>query len=109
MREIKFRALSRDIKEGKHFWLYCTIGQEWYFPIKEETIGQFIGLKDKNNKEIYGEDFVKDNYGKINKVIMPFPWIFLDGDCVYTPDELAERVEIIGNIYENPELLKAEL
>lgn len=92
--------------------------KETLFPIdlpqvmleKEDDIMlEFTGRKDKNDKEVYEGDILSstDNYPKPNTVkgIVEQDeygaWIFgygyvkdFDGDC-----------EIIGNIYENPELL----
>jgi len=84
--------------------------------IKQDSIGQFTGLHDKNGKEIYeGDKFC------IGGVIMFVSWhedyscfilttgceygtinyINLDCDVIY-------QKEIIGNIHENPELLEGE-
>jgi len=90
--------------------------------IKPERIilMQFTGLKDKNGKEIYEGDIIQipdyyygDFFEKSHKNIV----VFIDGgfDCYIKKedmfDDLAdiamnELIEVIGNIYENPELIK---
>jgi uncharacterized phage protein (TIGR01671 family) len=69
---------------------------------------QFTGFRDKFNKEIYEEDFVKDNEGRIYIVkwiddIASFKLVSIEVDYMINliyPDGL----EVIGNVYENPEL-----
>lgn len=78
---------------------------------------QFTGLKDKNGKEIYEGDIVVLG-GKYPKVKTPqivgYDAGYLSYGIVYetgemmrklTPLEIVKGIEIIGNIYENPDLL----
>lgn len=110
MREIKFRAWEPTIKK---MFLTATAGDPvnpsvrtedgWKECTEHAVIMQYTGRKDKSGKEIYEGDIVTDNSGKIyieewrSQKIIKLP-------TSVTTDFLWEK--IIGNIYENPELLK---
>ena len=77
----------------------ATTGTERY------KLMQFIGLKDKNGKEVYE--------GDICKKVLPYNRDFEIDNTPFQWHSLIEfgsleGLEIIGNIYENPELLKDE-
>lgn len=128
MREIKFRGKCSQSKRWVYGWLLtnklgtyivteenpheCT--QNHYIEIDEycrvvpESVGQFTGLHDKNGKEIYEGDIVDVNYTV--KYIDPdkqdeeeFHKFANDDLYRFVRDKYAE---VIGNIYENPELLE---
>ena len=109
MREIKFRRYHK----GKGQLPYPKEFE--YFTMHDDPIWQqYTGLHDKNGKEIYEGDVVNAK----DYEVLPYKVIFEDGAyCLDRPHNGIElsltsvelyNIEVIGNIYENPELLTPE-
>ena len=108
-RIIKFRAWDKDHMERNVCACYKNLDK------KEITLMQYTGLKDKNGKEIYEEDIVKDKDGLLFVVgwgedTAQFSTYPLDKDNDDHRErfngEQSDDFEIIGNIYKNKDLIK---
>lgn len=97
----------------------ATIDKEWYgIEVIPETVGQYTGLNDKNNVKIFDGDIVTvenpnisdDEYGIVKfdndgaMFIVEFDTFTVD----FGNNIDGNRCEIIGNIFDNSELLKGE-
>ena len=118
MREIKFRAW--DVLNNKMLnWGDIFHLPAWeIFPGTPEqrpfNIMQYTGLQDRNGREIYEGDiieFLENESGETWTAKIVFENLAFkaldveDGGYEYDFDDLTE-IEVIGNIYENPEILK---
>jgi uncharacterized phage protein (TIGR01671 family) len=125
MREIKFRAWDKKAKSMINEVWEIGLGskndpEKWLVgddkQIDDYELMQYTGLKDKNGKEIFEGDFVKSKLENND-------WIFVhltDKECkdgfrifyiedIFSQQKITHRddLEVIGNIYENPEFLKS--
>ena len=133
-REIKFRAYDYEKKRMEfnvtpdpsrfaHLWVDCGISGEHRDGSDERysDLMQFTGLKDKNGKEIYEGDILKSTPGwatffiddkREHISVVEFVGSGFKGNysgTLYNLDRLdMAYTEVIGNIYENPELLETK-
>ncbi len=139
MREVEFRG-----KDYNNEWRYGNLVQEKWgkgkaitikkdkngWSVLEETVGQYTGLKDDNEKEIYeGDILLIDAYTytnpafsgeylvQYNEVLGMWRLINLENNKKDKEDFMIFEdlkgwyrldIKVIGNIYDNPELLKED-
>jgi hypothetical protein len=99
MREIKFRAWDAPSDGNGPSGMSYGVRHD----CDATAIMQFTGLRDKNGKEIYEGDIIEyplEDYER--NVRIEVKWCD-EAACFGMP---TDKVEVIGNIYENPELLK---
>jgi len=123
MREIKFRAWNKNKQVMEDIILINLRNKQILIDTGEEVnllefheveLMQYTGLRDKNGREIYEGDIVRfkdwwdeEMVGEVrySEKDMAFTIVndFWDGFPIMYADDL----EVIGNIYKNPELLEA--
>ncbi|WP_417719829.1 YopX family protein [Salipiger sp.] len=92
------------------------IAHEFWVPVN--SVGQYSGIKDKNGTKVWEGDIMKSAYTGCHEVKFKRGAFYSahrskDGERLCcnpywgTLDEMCRSEEVIGNIYENPELLEA--
>lgn len=127
LRTIKFRGKSADNGKWITGYYYHECGNTYIvedrqslsetsrnvpYVVIPETVGQFTGLLDKNGKEIYEGDIL--NNGQRNYFVCwnseRGAWWLKNKDLIYTTPLgfLSIELFVVGNIYDNPDLIKEE-
>ena len=131
-REIKFRGYSEELKHFVYGFFQEVevegIGYSYIFwqgnttPVRADSVAQFTGIHDKNGKEIYEGDIISIEYGKgiveysEKQAMFIINWIgdneAYNESLAYNPrnyicGKTRKDIEVIGNIYENPEFTQS--
>ena len=138
MREILFRGKGKDNKwhygyyiNAKTHWHNRGIHEDWIvrdfaqnggrltvldrYAVDGETIGQYTGLKDRNGTKIFEGDIIKGGIEETGLSCLvcfedgEFELRYYDGDkssALYIINAISG--EVVGNIYDNPNLIEEE-
>lgn len=128
MREIKFKAktCNGEWAEGllahkdDKWYISNKVGQPFAFEVRPETICQYTGLKDKDGKRIYERDILE--WQVRNGSSEYYECIWLEDECAFAFENRGNYenpvdcydyyntcefcMKVIGNIFDNPELLE---
>ena len=123
MRTIKFRGFSIALNDFVYGYLHYYERHDEFaiddYAVNEDSISQFTGQHDKNGTEIYEGDILAHDYGGYSLIVYReecMAFCRIDAKDVgningyYNLHEEAwrsclQRAKVIGNQYENPELL----
>lgn len=119
MREILFRG--KDAMGAWHIGLLANVGNVWYisndagvstaFEVIPNTVGQYTGLTDMNGTKIFEGDILKlekcTEFGVMKWAKRNAAFVVVDDKShghAYAYNMFTTCFEVIGNIYDNPEL-----
>jgi len=130
MKDIKFRGKTWQF--GGSTWVYGDLircngtvyigyqgersGEFMEVKVLPDTVGQYTGLKDKDGKEIYEGDIVRGHLETVTWEVVEDVYhgagltLKMIGGRLYPPlnADTAKNLKVIGNIYDNPELMEEQ-
>ena len=122
MREIKFRGKSLEtgewifgdlIENQGRFFIYKASSETTFKDdddgqivlvakeVDQKTVGQYVGIRDATGQKIYDGDIIRDWRG-----VREVKFEIFDNRQGYEIELDDSDLEVIGNIHDNPELLK---
>lgn len=125
MREIRFRGKRVDNGEWVYGGIFVVEGDARIvvpdedggfqtYRVDPKTVGQWIGLQDKNSKDVYEDDIVR--YSNYWTSVFTKPVIYkwgsfgvegkIPGSLIVFANLPDEDIEVVSNIHDNPELLE---
>lgn len=119
----RFRAWSKvykrmfEVFSFNENFVHSAIGDDPVHTHNQVVLMQCTGLKDKNGKLIYEGDIVKETLYRAGTICDETYLAVVHDSCIFRfePDMVFtdlhyhhHKVEVVGNIYENPELLNKE-
>lgn len=125
MREILFRGKDADSglwcygeltfsRDRKPYIRFLTHNGYLEREVMPETVGQFTGFVDKNKKRIFEDDILASTYEEenvVHELVLWYNngwhirWKQAEPDVIWQQD-MDRYSEIVGNIWDNPELLE---
>ena len=79
---------------------HLIIDSDEAWRVDSETVGQFTGATDRNGKKVFDGDIIGPTDFGYDGVVYFDELIYVQCECTISDD-----IEIVGNVYDNPELL----
>ena len=127
MREILFKAKTINgnwvngllANKNDKWYISNKAGSPFAYDVRPETICQFTGLTTKNGKRIWENDILMAHLDESYPEDATYEtvewgvagWVTHEANCIdrqYLDEFDLEHFEVVGNIFDNPELLQCE-
>lgn len=111
-KEMNYKVMVGNCDTDDENWtcpiIWIEEEKDWLHFDDYECIMQSTGLKDKNGKEIFEGDVVKCNglLGTIKSLKAMWICSFVKYNNYQKVGFFAQEIEVVGNVYKNPELLE---
>lgn len=103
MYHFNFYTIEKPNTLGGQILRVCRDGIVRYFPLHRKDIMQYTGLKDKNGKKIFDGDIIRWQ-GFKKPAWQEVKYDIDKGILLPKQVTFTEKIEVIGNIYQNPKL-----